>query len=136
MVGKSRRPYPRQIHFATATLVLMAAASAQAGLAPATPGEAMPAEIKIVSTEFKYSPARVLVPAGRAVTVVLDNSGAETEHVFVVPALGFRLQAKAGEIAKKAFVFNRLGAYEFNCDLPAHREAGMTGKLIVGPVRQ
>jgi hypothetical protein len=60
------------------------------------PGGPQPAEIKIISSEFKYSPARVLVPAGHAVTIILDNSGAETEHGIFVPALGFRLEAKPG----------------------------------------
>ena len=48
------------------------------------------------------------------------------------PALGFRLEAKAGEIARKTAVFDRPGEFEFSCDLPGHREAGMKGMLIVG----
>jgi uncharacterized cupredoxin-like copper-binding protein len=71
------------------------------------------------------------VPAGRGVTVILDNSGAETEHGLFLPAFGFRLQAKAGEIVRKTAVFDTAGEYEFSCDLPGHREAGMTGTLIV-----
>jgi uncharacterized cupredoxin-like copper-binding protein len=47
-----------------------------------------------------------------------------------VPALGFRLHAKAGEIARKNIVFDKPGEYEFSCDLPGHREAGMKGTLI------
>jgi uncharacterized cupredoxin-like copper-binding protein len=45
--------------------------------------------------------------------------------------LGFRLQAKAGEIARKNIVFEKLGKYEFTCDLPGHHDAGMKGTLIV-----
>jgi plastocyanin len=89
------------------------------------------AEVRIVSTEFKYAPAKIRVPFGRKVTLVLENTGAETEHGLFVPALGFRLQAKAGEIARKNTVFDKLGEYEFVCDLPGHRDAGMTGTLIV-----
>ena len=91
------------------------------------------AEVRIVSTEFRFAPAKVWVTAGRAVTLVLDNSGAETEHGISVRALGFRLQAKAGEIARKTAVFDKPGEYEFICDLPGHRESGMKGTLIVGP---
>jgi uncharacterized cupredoxin-like copper-binding protein len=50
-----------------------------------------------------------------------------------LPALGFRLQVKAGEIARKNIVFEKPGEYEFTCDLPGHSEAGMKGTLIVGP---
>ncbi len=90
-----------------------------------------PAEVRIVAMEFRFSPAKVRVAARRAVTLVLDNSGAETEHGLFVPALGFRLQAKAGEIARKNTVFEKPGEYEFICDLPGHHDAGMTGTLIV-----
>ncbi len=89
------------------------------------------AEVRIVSTEFRFSPATVLVAAGRAVTLVLDNSGGETEHGLFVPGLGFRLQAKAGEIARKNILVEKPGKYDYNCDLPGHHEAGMNGTLIV-----
>jgi uncharacterized cupredoxin-like copper-binding protein len=118
------------------TIILAAIAISFAALAQAqevAPRETStkPAEVTIVSTEFKYAPAKVRVAAGRAVTLVLDNSGAETEHGLFVPALGFRLQVKAGEIARKNTVFEKPGEYEFTCDLPGHRDAGMTGTLIV-----
>ena len=72
-----------------------------------------------------------MVIAGRAMTLVLDNSGGETEHDLVVPAVGFRLQAKAGETARKSTVFDKPGEYEYRYDLPGHRDAGMKGTLIV-----
>jgi plastocyanin len=117
-------------------LPAIATLSAARGLAQENPAlgslnDTKPAEVRIVSTEFRFSPATILVAARRAVTLVLDNSGAETEHGLFVPALGFRLQAKAGEIARKNIVFEKLGKYEFTCDLPGHREAGMKGTLIV-----
>ena len=109
------------------------AARAQAQEISASLNETKPAEVRIVSTEFKYAPAKVRVTAGRAVTLVLDNSGAETEHGLFLPALGFRLEAKAGQIVRKSTVFVIPGEYEFICDLPGHQEAGMNGTLIVGP---
>jgi uncharacterized cupredoxin-like copper-binding protein len=104
----------------------------QESAAPLASNGAKPVEIKIVSTEFKFVPATVRVPTRRTVTLVLDDSGGETEHVLFVPAFGFRLLVKAGEIARKTIVFERPGDYEFSCDLPGHREAGMKGTLIVG----
>jgi uncharacterized cupredoxin-like copper-binding protein len=104
---------------------------AQAQEISASLNDTKPAEVRIVSTAFKYAPAKVRVAAGRAVTLVLDNSGAETEHGLFLPALGFRLQVKAGEIARENIVFEKPGEYEFTCDLPGHREAGMKGTLIV-----
>jgi uncharacterized cupredoxin-like copper-binding protein len=95
--------------------------------APGPLNETKPAEVRIVSTEFGYAPAKVMVIAGRAMTLVLDNSGGETEHDLVVPAFGFRLQANAGETARKSTVFEKPGEYEYSCDLPGHRDAGMKG---------
>jgi uncharacterized cupredoxin-like copper-binding protein len=107
------------------------AARAQAQEISGSLNDTKPAEVRIVSTEFKYAPAKVRVAAGRAVMLVLDNSGAETEHGLFLPALRFRMQVKAGEIARKNIVFEKPGEYEFTCDLPGHRDAGMTGMLIV-----
>src|SRR5438094_6842819 len=132
MGARSRGRRDHSFHFAIATLAHVAAARAQANLSPMLPGGPQPAEIKIITTEFKYSPARVMVPAGQAVTIVLDNSGAETEHGIFVPALGFRLEANAGGIARKTAVFDEPGEFEISCELPGHREAGMKGMLIGG----
>jgi uncharacterized cupredoxin-like copper-binding protein len=123
------RGAPFNFIFAAIAISLAARAQAQEILAPLTDGKL--AEVRIVSTEFKYAPAQLRVTAGRGFTLVLDNSGVETEHGVFVPALGFRLEAKAGEIARKKTVFAKPGEYDFGCDLPGHREAGMTGTLIV-----
>jgi plastocyanin len=90
-------------------------------------------ELRIVSKEFAFSLPPTRVVAGRPVTVVLDNSQGETEHQLVFPALGLRLFAKAGGVAKQIYAFKHPGEYEFVCDLPGHLDAGMKGKLTVGP---
>jgi plastocyanin len=88
-------------------------------------------EIKIVSTEFKFVIPAQRIVAGEPVTLVLDNSQAESEHAVFFQALGVRLFAQAGEIVRKTVVFNKAGEFAFVCDLPGHREAGMAGKLVV-----
>jgi uncharacterized cupredoxin-like copper-binding protein len=119
--------------FSLAAVAIPSVTGAQAQVAALEPSSATkPAEVRIVSTEFNFAPAKVRVAAGRAVTLVLDNSGAETEHDLFFPALGLRLQAKAGEITWKSTAFEKPGEYEFLCDLPGHRDAGMKGTLIVG----
>ncbi|MDQ6867854.1 MAG: cupredoxin domain-containing protein [Pseudomonadota bacterium] len=100
---------------------------------PETPGS-NGREVWVASTEFKFIPATVRVIAGRSVTLVLDNSQAETEHGINLPAFGFYLMARVGQVTRKTFIFDKPGEYEFVCDLPGHQEAGMKGKLIVsGP---
>ena len=133
-IKKSGRhsPFSFMMAFSLATVAMPSVTMAQAQVAEIEPSNGTkPAEARIVATEFRFSPATVMVAAGRVVTLVLDNSGAETEHGLLVPALGFRLQVKAGEIPRKNIVFEKPGKYEFTCDLPGHREAGMKGTLIV-----
>jgi plastocyanin len=88
-------------------------------------------EVWVASTEFKFVPATVRVSTGRSVTLVLDNSQAETEHGVNLPAFGFDMIARGGQVVRKTFIFDKPGEYEFMCDLPGHQEAGMKGKLIV-----
>lgn len=103
-----------------------------APLAPSFAQSSAPSsELRLVATEFSFSPAAPLIVAGKVVTVVLDNSNGETEHVATFPALGLRIFARAGEISKHDYLFARPGEYEFFCDLPGHAEAGMKGKLSV-----
>ena len=131
---KSERhsPFSYIMAFCLAVVAMPSVTGAQAQVAALEPlNGTKPAEARIVATEFRFSPATVLVAAGRTVTLFLDNSGGETEHGLFVPGLGFRLQAKAGEIVRKNTVFEKPGEYEFVCDLPGHRDAGMTGTLIV-----
>jgi plastocyanin len=93
-------------------------------------------EVWIASTEYKFVPATVRVIAGRSVTLVLDNSQAETAHSINVPAFGFYLVARGGRVTRKTFIFDEPGVYVFVCDMPGHQESGMEGKLIVnGPAQ-
>ena len=131
MVHKNESLRLAPLNIVIAAIATLLAAPAQAEEILASLNETKPAEVKIVSTEFKYAPATVRIAAGRMVTLVLDNSGAETEHGLFVPALRFRMQVNAGEIARKNIVVERPGEYEFNCNLPGHFEAGMSGMLIV-----
>jgi uncharacterized cupredoxin-like copper-binding protein len=115
-----------------AALVITTAGRAQAATRLGLPSEAAPVEIRIVSTEFKFMPAKIRVASGRAVTLILDNSGAETEHGIFVPAFRFHLQAEAGKVVQRTIVFDKPGEFDFLCDLPGHGEAGMKGTLTVG----
>jgi plastocyanin len=131
MADKSRAGRHMPFYLVTAALAVVAAAVAQADATSASRGETEPVEVRIVSTEFKFVPATIRVSIGRAVALVLDNTGAETEHGIVVPGFRFRLQAEAGKVVQRTFVFDKAGEFDLLCDLPGHSEAGMRGKLIV-----
>jgi uncharacterized cupredoxin-like copper-binding protein len=131
MADKSRARRHMPFYLIIAALAVLAA-GAQADATSAPRGETGPVVVKNISTEFRFLPAKLWVVAGRPVTLVLDNSGAETEHDILVPAFGFHLVAMAGEIKQKTTVFDKPGEFEFICHFPGHREAGMKGMLIVG----
>jgi uncharacterized cupredoxin-like copper-binding protein len=103
--------------------------AAQAGqTAPApVPGAR---EVRIVARDFAFSPNQVRLAAGATVNLVLANEG-DALHDITFPALGFRLEATAGATATGALTVARPGTYEFFCSVPGHREAGMSGILVV-----
>jgi len=105
--------------------------AAQAANDPQPAMAAPQSEVKIGSSEFKFAVSAQRIAAGQPVTLVLDNSEAESEHAVFFPALGVRLFAQAGEIVHKTVIFDKPGEFTFVCDLPGHREAGMAGKLVV-----
>lgn len=138
---KSFSPASRSLAYIVlvTSLVFYGLASGSDGYAqtPSAPPKltsvASTSELRIVSTEFKFSQSSKHVVAGRSVTIVLDNSQGETEHLIVARALGLRIFARAGEVVKKDYIFEKPGEIEFICDLPGHLEAGMKGSLSVIP---
>jgi plastocyanin len=117
---KGHRPF----HFVVAMLALIAAARAQADIASPPSSAPQPTEIKIVTTEFKFDPAKFWVVAGRKVTLVLDNRGPKPSTALVSQPPDFTSLQWAGEVARKTAVFDKPGEYEFSCDLAGHRELG------------
>jgi uncharacterized cupredoxin-like copper-binding protein len=116
-----------------------------------------PARIIVVtmretSRGMEFMPNRLEVDRGTSVRFLLRNKG-ELEHEFVLGTtqenirhaeqmrkhpdmehddpFARRLAPKrAGELVWR---FTRSGVFEFGCLIPGHREAGMTGTIIVRP---
>jgi nitrite reductase (NO-forming) len=91
-----------------------------------------PRTIKIVATDLKFDQKEIKVPAGQPVEVTLDNKGV-LEHDFTLQQPAFRVVAQGGQTASGTFTPSKEGSYDFICSIPGHKEAGMVGKLIVGP---
>lgn len=84
----------------------------------------------IVSRDIFFDPNEVTIPADTDVTFVLPNEGA-APHNFRIDELGIDIDIAPG--ATQEVVINAPdGIYEFWCDVPGHREAGMVGTLMVG----
>jgi len=70
------------------------------------------------------------IPANTDVTVQVPNKGAAA-HNFSIDALGISVDIAPG--ATEEVVINApAGSYEYYCDVPGHKQAGMVGTLTVG----
>jgi nitrite reductase (NO-forming) len=72
------------------------------------------------------------VPFGASVQITLiDGEGAE--HDIVIPAFNAKSTHVVGPGTKTSLTFtaDKAGDFEYFCDLPGHKAAGMVGKLTV-----
>jgi len=111
-------------------LLLSACIGPAAAPAPSTSASELTTDVKLVATEFKYDPAVVRVPAGKEITITLENKGA-IEHDLHIPAFNVHLHANPGRTEKATFRADKPGTYDFECTIPGHKEAGMKGQLVV-----
>lgn len=109
-------------------------------------------EIALELTDFTFAPSSVTIPAGQPVTITIENKGL-VEHDFVIEQVAasmgtmeggsemhhmggdsdFAVHAavQAGGTASLELTVEEPGTYQFFCSVPGHKEAGMTGELIV-----
>ena len=107
-----------------------AAADASAATAEAA-GEAPAAASAVTVTSFDiyYEPKEITIPANTDVTITLPNDGVSS-HDFSIDALNVAVALPPGET--QTVVINAApGSYEYYCNVPGHKEAGMVGTLIV-----
>jgi plastocyanin len=117
-----------------------AASPAEASPAAATPnaggeeqaaaGQAVGESVEVVSHDIFFEPAELSIPADSDVTVQLPNEGV-TPHNFSIDELGISVDIAPG--ATEETVINApAGEYEYYCNVPGHKQAGMVGTLTVG----
>jgi uncharacterized cupredoxin-like copper-binding protein len=116
---------------------------AQEAAAAATPGAATPAgeeeqaagaaaseAVEVVSHDIFFEPDTITIPADSDVTVRLPNEGV-TAHNFSIDELDISVDIAPG--ATEETVINApAGEYEYYCNVPGHKQAGMVGTLTVG----
>ncbi len=104
-------------------------ASSEATGADAAPAEATGETVTVVSHDIYFEPTEVTISADTDVTFVLPNEGA-APHNFSIDELGISIDQTPGE-SYESIINAPAGEYEFYCNVPGHREAGMVGTLIV-----
>jgi uncharacterized cupredoxin-like copper-binding protein len=112
-------------------------------------GTSKPAtEITLEATDFAYSIPSITVTAGEPVVLTIKNDG-QLEHDFVIEKIDAKAvavkdsgsdehHAHGAEMnydlhisAQVQFTVSEPGTYSFFCSVAGHKEAGMTGELIV-----
>ncbi len=104
--------------------------------------------IRVVMTDFAFTPNSFTVPAGETISAQFTNNGAAT-HSFIIMKAGYKVQGhftdadKAnvyweeptvapGESKKATFdAPSEPGEYQIVCGVPAHFESGMVATLVV-----
>jgi plastocyanin len=91
-----------------------------------------PLDVKFtMDNTFKFDPSTLTAQVGQAVNVTMNNTGA-LEHTFLIDELGVNSgSVPAGQNATFSFTPSQAGTYTFYCNVPGHKEGGMTGTLTV-----
>ena len=112
-----------------------AATPESAGATPAAGGEVQAGgqgaseALVVESYDIYFEPEELSIPADSDVTVQLPNVGAAL-HNFSIDELGIDVDIAPG--ATEETVINApAGEYEFYCNVPGHKAAGMLGTLTV-----
>src|SRR6266850_1954544 len=107
------------MRFAGLLLALLAAAD--------NPGERV---VHMVARRFTYLPDVIELQLG--IPVIIELTSADRDHGFSVPDLGIRIDVEPGKTARVRVVPDKLGAFDFHCDVfcgSGHEE--MAGRIVV-----
>jgi plastocyanin len=83
----------------------------------------------IILSDILYLPNSLTITGNRPVNLTLANTG-QARHSFNIDALSIHVELEPGEMTTVTVV-GPAGTYEFYCDVPGHREAGMSGQLVI-----
>jgi plastocyanin len=88
-------------------------------------------ELAVSGKSFSFTPSTITVKAGEARTLAFTSK--DIAHDFTVKELDIHVPASGGHTARRNVTFDKPGTYTFFCSVAGHREAGMTGTLVVSP---
>lgn len=132
----------RKLLILAALVAVLAGCSADAGNVAITH--------EVTATDNEFEPGALTINTGETVRLVLNNRGAQEHDLTIDGAKGkvkvvsesgshgashshksLHVSAAAGETGALDFTPSEAGTYEFYCSVPGHKEAGMSGKLVV-----
>jgi uncharacterized cupredoxin-like copper-binding protein len=83
----------------------------------------------ITMVDIAFQPNALTIPANTDVTITLNNTGV-TMHNFSIDQLGISVDVQPGQTGSVT-INATAGTYQFYCNVPGHKEAGMVGTLTV-----
>lgn len=81
-----------------------------------------------VAEDIKFTEAPESIPAGEAIIAIRNEGG--SPHNVVIEEFGVKVEAQGGESASDTYTLEP-GTYDYFCDVPGHRSAGMEGQVAV-----
>jgi len=93
---------------------------------------ATPQSYVVEMVDIAFNPAALTVAADTPITIQLPNAGASV-HNFNIDPLDVHSGDIPGGDAGEVTITAPAGAYEYYCNIPGHREAGMVGELMADP---
>ena len=103
-------------------------ASPEACATPAAGGAATGQQVTVTSVDIAFNPEALTIPANTDVVVLLPNNGA-AQHNFSIDALQISVDQAPGQTDQKVTINAPAGTYEYYCNVPGHKQAGMVGTL-------
>lgn len=97
-------------------------------VAAASPAPGQPA-VTVDLVDIAFQPKSFAIPATTPVVVTLRNTGVAL-HNFTIDTLHISVDVVPGE-TKQVTLNAPVGTYEYYCDVPGHKAAGMVGTLTV-----
>ena len=106
-----------------------ATAAPAATTAPGAAGAPAATTFTVKLEDIFFDPKELTIPANTPVTIDLPNVGA-APHDFSIDALKISVPVEPGDTGSVT-INAPAGTYEYYCNVPGHKEAGMVGTLIV-----
>jgi Cu-Zn family superoxide dismutase len=91
--------------------------------------EPLDSGIVVDMADIYFDPDRITIPADTEVRISLVNSG-ETVHNFTIEEQNVSVDLEPGDTTEEVLNLPR-SSYEFICDIPGHKQAGMVGVIEV-----
>lgn len=87
--------------------------------------------VEIRATEFSFEPAEIDMDKGETVRLKLVNAGSLSHNIHLAGATVKTETVQSGASDTIQFTAEKGGTVQFFCNVPGHKQAGMTGQIAI-----